>query len=135
MKAATQRRILTLASQGQSAQAIADATDTALRAVVKFLDAHPEEPDDQEERDELGAVVAETRQSAIDSARHIQKLMRDLAIEMEPGKMPARELRDSIVAYGIMVDKVPVILRTLRSLEAEAVDDIETGWTVVVRED
>ncbi len=88
--------------------------------------------------DELGEVIEQTRAGAVCSAKKIQKLLRQMESRLDKlttGSGQPRELQQAMTAYGIMIDKVPVVLRTLRSLEAEAVDDIETGWTVIVRDE
>jgi hypothetical protein len=88
--------------------------------------------------DELAEVIEQTREGAVRSAKQIQKLLQKMEKRLDgltKGKGTPRELQQAMTAYGIMIDKVPVVLRTLRSLEAESNDDIAAGWTVVVKED
>jgi hypothetical protein len=92
-----------------------------------------------EPKDDLALVVEETREGVIRSARKVQELLKKMEDNLDgltsKGARDPRGLQQAMTAYGIMVDKVPVLLRTLRNLEAEAVDDIEAYWEPVIKED
>ncbi len=89
--------------------------------------------------DDLGEVIELTREGVIRSAKKLQALLERMEQRLEDltmkGSRDTRGMQQAMTAYGIMIDKVPILLRTLRSLEAESVDDIGTEWRVVVREE
>ena len=86
---------------------------------------------------ELAAVIDETREGVILAQRQLLKVLRIVGDRLEQGAKgnAGRDLVQKVTAFGICVDKLPIQLRTLRQLEGEVDADIETGWTVVVRDD
>jgi hypothetical protein len=138
VKRATENYILRLRSQGKTPGQIAGKLGKDVKSVVKFLDAHPvEEP--EEPTDELADLVKRTRDSCSKSIDFLERVLRRMEANVDAmveSKTPkAHDIKEGIIAYGVMVDKVPDILKTIRLLEAEAADDIEAGWEVVVREE
>jgi hypothetical protein len=88
--------------------------------------------------DDLAVVIEETREGVVRSARKMQQLLKKMEQNLDglaSDPKDPRRLQQAMTAYGIAIDKVPILLRTLRALEAEAVDDIEVGWNIVVREE
>jgi hypothetical protein len=133
LKAATERRILHLANRGKSAQEIAEETGTALRAVVKLLADHPEEV--QPDEDDLAELVEYVRRKSGRRVKRIGEMLDTMETKLSTMVGERMNIQQAFTAYGIMLDKVPGLMRDLRGLEAESVDDLEAGWDIVVRDE
>ena len=158
MKKKTIGRILELAAEGVSADGIRREVGCSLVSVSKVLDGvrpqdEAHEPDQIivrgkapdlvsiDDDTSLQDVISMLRGSYIRTAINLTKYAARLEevigklLEYEADSINGHLLQSLAMVHGITTTKQAELLRHLRDLEAEASDDLEIGWTVVVVED